>query len=101
MAAIPELREGWVLSLFSLQLYQFIGGPYFNSLYTVSEPLVWMSADPVLLDALMVERLNAARKRTGFKPIEAEESRMLDFAQQLGVGSRRADRARIISLGRP
>ena len=100
MAAIPELRDGWVLTLFSLQLYQFIGGPYFNSLYTVSEPLLWMSADPVLLDALMVERLNAARKRTGFKPIEAEESRMLDFAQQLGVGSRRAETARIISLGR-
>ena len=88
MAAIPELREGWVLNLVSLQLYQFIGGPYFNSLYTVSEPKLWMSADPVILDALMLDRLNNARKRTGFEPIDSEESRMLDFAQQLGVGSR-------------
>jgi len=87
MAAIPELREGWALNIASLQLYQFIGGPYFNSLYTVSEPRLLMSADPVILDSIMLERLNAARKRTGFDPITTDDSRMLDFAQQLGVGS--------------
>ncbi len=87
MAAIPELRDGWVLNLVSLQLYQFIGGPYFNSLYTVSEPRLWMSADPVLLDSLMLERLNAARKKTGFDPITEDDARVLEFARQLGVGS--------------
>ncbi|HWA28625.1 MAG TPA: DUF362 domain-containing protein [Lacunisphaera sp.] len=87
MAAIPELREGWVLNLVSLQLYQFIGGPYFNSLYTVSEPRLWMSSDPVLLDALMLERLNAARKKNGFDPITEDDARVLEFARQLGVGS--------------
>ncbi len=93
MAAIPELREGWVLNLVSLQLYQFIGGPYFNSLYTLSEPKIWMSTDPVMLDALMLEKLNAARKKTGFEPISEDDARMLDFAQQLGVGS--IDTARV------
>ena len=87
MSAIPELREGWALNIVSLQLYQFIGGPYFNSLYTESEPRLLMSADPVILDALMIEKLNAARKRTGFQPISEDDARMLDFAQQLGVGS--------------
>jgi len=87
MAAIPELREGWVLNIVSLQLYQFIGGPYFNSLYTVSEPRIWMSPDPVVLDSLMLEKVNAVRKRNGFDPISEDEARMLDFAQQLGVGS--------------
>ncbi len=91
MAAIPELREGWALTLVSLQLYQFIGGPYFNSLYTVSEPRLWASADPVLLDSLMLEKMNAARKRTGFGPIDEEQTRMLDFAVQLGVGNRKID----------
>ncbi len=93
MAAIPELREGWVLNLVSLQLYQFIGGPYFNSLYTISEPRLWMSADPVLLDSLMLERLNAARKRTGFDPISEDDARVLEFARQLGVGSTDTTRA--------
>lgn len=87
MAAIPELREGWALNIASLQLYQFIGGPYFNSLYTNSEPRLLMSADPVILDALMLQKLNAARKKAGFESISDDDARMLDFAQQLGVGS--------------
>jgi len=88
MAAIPELRESWALTIVSLQLYQFIGGPYFNSLYSVSEPRVWLSADPVVLDALMAERINAARRRTGFAPLPEEGIRLLEFAEQLQVGSR-------------
>lgn len=101
MAAIPELRESWVLSIVSLQLYQFIGGPYFNSLYTVSEPRLLASSDPVLLDSFMLERLNAARKRTGFAPIGDDETRMLDFAQQLGVGHRSARETSVVRLGAP
>jgi len=87
MAAIPELRESWALTFASLQLYQFIGGPYFNSLYTASEPRLMMSTDPVLIDSLMLERMNAVRKRNGFDPVTDDDARMLDFAQQLGVGS--------------
>lgn len=99
MAAIPELREGWVLNVASLQLYQFIGGPYFNSLYTISEPVLWMSADPVILDALMLERLNDARKRAGFEPVGEDEARLIDFAAQLGVGSRATDRIQWVRAG--
>jgi hypothetical protein len=99
MAAIPELREGWVLNLASLHLYQFIGGPYFNSLYTVSEPVLWMSSDPVVLDALMLERLNDARKRAGFEPVGEDEARLLEFAAQLGVGSRATEQVQWIRSG--
>ncbi len=95
MAAIPELRETWVLSIVSLQLYQFIGGPYFNSLYTVSEPKLWMSTDPVLLDALMLQRINLARKKNGFDQVTEDDARMLEFARQLDVGSNDVDHARI------
>ncbi len=87
MAAIPELREGWVLNFASLHLYQFIGGPYFNSLYTISEPVLWMSPDPVQLDALMLQRINDGRKRAGFEPVNEDSARLLEFAAQLGVGS--------------
>ncbi len=98
MSAIPELRGTWVFTLASLERYQFVGGPWFNSLYTVSEPLLWLGTDPVLLDALMLERINRHRARTGFKPI-SEDIRTLEFASILGVGSRRTTDAKFERVG--
>jgi hypothetical protein len=98
MSAIPELRQTWVCSIVSLQHYQFIGGPYFNSLYTVSEPVVWLSADPVALDTLALMRINRWRERAGFKPI-SDEIRTLDFAETLGVGSSHIAPGRIVRVG--
>lgn len=98
MSAIPELRQTWVFTITSLEHYQFIGGPYFNSLYTVSEPLIWLSADPVALDSFMLTRINRWRERAGFKPI-SDEIRTLDFAETLGVGSSKATPGRVIRVG--
>jgi hypothetical protein len=60
-----------------------------------------MSADPVVLDALMLERFNNARKHAGFDPIDSEDARMLDFAAQLGVGSRDTSKLQWIEVGPP
>jgi hypothetical protein len=87
MSAIPELRQTWLFTIASLERYQFIGGPYFNSLYTRSEPRMWLSSDPVALDTLMLGRINEWRKRTGFQPV-SEEIRTLEFAEILGVGTK-------------
>ena len=86
MAAIPELRERWALTIASLERYQFIGGPAFNSLYTVSEARVWASVDPVAMDAQMLQRINTHRNRAGFQSLP-DDRRLLEFSQQLGVGS--------------
>ena len=91
MAAIPELRSTWMFSMVSLERYQFIGGPYFNSLYTLSEPRLWLSSDPVMPDALMLERIDRGRLKAGFKEIDTDGLRMLEFADQLGVGIDKAD----------
>jgi hypothetical protein len=85
IAAIPELHERMVLHLISLQRYQFIGGPRFNSLYSRSEPLLWMSSDPVALDRLLFERMNAIRLLEGFPEIEPLPQQ-LPFAASLGLG---------------
>ncbi|MDX2110623.1 MAG: DUF362 domain-containing protein [Verrucomicrobiota bacterium] len=87
IAAIPEMMNNCALNLISLEHYQYIGGPMFNSLYTRSEPLLWLSVNPVILDATMVERLNAARESTEFKPIE-QSSLQLEYAETLGLGPR-------------
>lgn len=95
MSAIPELRQTWACTIVSLQHYQYIGGPFFNSLYTVSEPKLWLSKDPVMLDSLMLDRINRWRKLSGFNPV-SEEIRTLEFAEMLGVGSTDTKDAKII-----
>ena len=97
MSAIPELRQTWVFTITSLEHYQFIGGPFFNSLYTVSEPVVWLSNDPVMMDALMRDRINSHRKQSGFEPVD-EEIRTLEFAETLGVGSTKTKAVKIIRV---
>jgi len=97
MSAIPELRQTWAFTLASLQHYQFVGGPFFNSLYTVSEPILWLSNDPVMLDALVRDRMNGHRRRQGFEPID-EEIRTLEFAETLGVGSTKTAQDRMLRL---
>jgi hypothetical protein len=98
MSAIPELRQTWMFTLASLEHYQFIGGPFFNSLYTVSEPLLWLSTDPVIMDAMMRARIDRLRKETGFEPI-SEEIRTLEFAETLGVGSTQIKQAKVVEVG--
>jgi len=97
MSAIPELRQTWMFTIASLEHYQFIGGPFFNSLYSASEPLVWLSTDPVIMDAMMRDRIDRLRRETGFEPI-SEEIRTLEFAETLGVGSTQVKLAKIIEV---
>ncbi len=85
IAAVPELRAGMVFTMVSLQRYQFIGGPVFNSLYTLSEPRVWLSDNPVMIDALLRQRIDRGRYAVGFRVLP-EQVRLIGYAQQLGLG---------------
>ena len=86
-----------MFTLASLEHYQFIGGPFFNSLYSNSEPLLWLSTDPVMLDSLLRDRMNALRKKGGFVDI-SDEIRTLEFAESLGVGSTKTKSVKIVPL---
>ena len=72
VAAIPEFRATFELTLLSLEKYQFIGGPNFYAEYVASEPQLWLSANPVILDYLLWRRMNEMRTRRGFEPILPE-----------------------------
>lgn len=97
IAAIPELAERLVLNFVSLEAYQFIGGPFFNAIYTRSEPRLWMSSDPVALDRLLYDRINTMRRLEGFPEIDPLP-RQLPFATSLGLGVHERSRIRIKSL---
>lgn len=84
IAAVPELVRGWVFSLLSLEHYQYIGGPLFNSLYTVSEPTLFLSANPVILDYLLYTRINAARVQQNLPTMD--QPSFLEYARQLDLG---------------
>ncbi len=86
IAAIPELRATWACTIISLEHYQFIGGPVFNSLYTLSEPRVWLSDNPVMIDALLRQRINAGRAEAGFRGLPSD-LRLLAYGEQVGLGS--------------
>jgi len=79
IATVPEFNRGWVLSLLSLERYQFAGGPLFNSLYSESEPLLLSSPNPVMLDKLLWEKMNAVRKSRGLP--ELDRPAYLDYAR--------------------
>jgi len=100
IAAIPELEERLVLNFVSLERYQFIAGPFFNSIYTRSEPRLWMSSDPVALDRLLYDRMNAMRLLEGFPEIEPIP-RQLPFAASLGLGEFDRDRIRVQQVPLP
>lgn len=97
MGAVPELRETWALNIASLQRFQYVGGPVFNSLYTVSEPMVLLSDNPVLLDAMMRERINAHRTKNGFAPLP-EGLKILAYSEQLGLGAKDTSFASRVSV---
>jgi len=97
MAAIPEFQATWEMTFVSLERYQYIGGPRFNSYYTKSEKLVVLSSDPVAVDSYMVDKINQQRKRMRFPRIENGYA-MLEYAEALGVGHRNIDSERLIHL---
>lgn len=85
IAAIPELNRDWVFSLLSLERYQFLGGPIFNSLYSRSEPTLFLSANPGGLDYHLLDRLNRARTAVGFRRIHPAP-RTFEYVRSLGLG---------------
>lgn len=100
IAAIPELEERMVFSLVSMDRYQFIGGPSFKSIYTRSEPRLWLSSDPVALDRLLYDRMNQIRVLEGFPEI-LPVPRQLPFAASLGLGVSDPDLIRIRKVELP
>ncbi|MEN8744346.1 MAG: DUF362 domain-containing protein [Lentimonas sp.] len=97
IAAIPELEERMLLNFISLERYQFIAGPFFNSMYARSEPKLWMSGDPVALDRLLYDRFNSRRLLEGFPEINPLP-RQLSFAASLGMGEFEKSKIKIESV---
>lgn len=95
IAAIPELEERMVLHFIPFEQYQFIGGPDYRSLYSRSEPRLWLSGDPVALDRLLLKKMNRQRVFQGFGEL-SPVPRQLPYAASLGLGISELDRIQVI-----
>jgi len=90
IAAIPELIDNWALTILSMEHFQFIGGPVFNSNYMRSDSVLLASSDPAILDAWAGRRINAYRKLTGFDLINSPPF-AVSFARMVNVGGSDSD----------
>ena len=97
IAAIPEQQDTWALNILTLERYQFIGGPSFNSLYTRTETKLWTSADFIALDALALNRMNRARVSRGFSPLGMLVPSLI-YAIDLGLGYGLSEQIKLIPV---
>ena len=58
---------------------------------------MWLSADPVALDRLLVERINQARQQDGFPALQAPPI-ATGYAASLGVGRASLDAISLVDV---
>ena len=97
MAAWPALDGRRALTLLSLERYQVRGGPDFDAGWARSEPRLYASANPLILDHLGWLRIRAARG----EPATAPEPALFQAAAEGGaaLGPARPAEVTLVRLG--
>ena len=77
---------------------QYAGGPRFQPNYAFEHGTIYVSRDPVALDALAVQKLNEWRQNSRLTPV-GKRADWLETAAQLGLGNLALDRINVIPAG--
>jgi hypothetical protein len=72
VCAIPKLAKRNVLTMLSLERYQVLGGPGFDASWSRSEKTLLSSANPVIIDFIGLQKINAGRAASGIETIHPE-----------------------------
>lgn len=72
VCAIPKLAKRNVLTILSLERYQVLGGPSFDASWTRSEKTLLSSANPVIIDFIGLQKINAGRASGNVAAIHPE-----------------------------
>jgi hypothetical protein len=72
VCAIPKLSRHNFLTILSLERYQVLGGPVFDSTWCRSEKTLLSSANPVIIDFIGLQKINSGRAAGGVETIHPE-----------------------------
>ncbi|MDR1190874.1 MAG: DUF362 domain-containing protein [Verrucomicrobiales bacterium] len=86
-----------VLHIMDGTLAQYAGGPYFVPNYCAQPGLLYLSRDPVAIDTLALERIEAWRKAKAIDPV-GQDATHLPQAVHLNLGTTDKSRMEIINL---
>jgi hypothetical protein len=74
VCAIPGLNRRQALTILSLERYQVLGGPNFDANWVRSDKVLLASANPVILDFIGLQKINAGRIARQIPAIHPEPS---------------------------
>lgn len=97
IAAIPLIRDKLVLNIMDALVGGYAGGPTFKPRYSWSYGGLFFSRDPVAIDALCVELLEAKRREARIAPV-AERASHINTAARMGLGQARRDHIELIEI---
>lgn len=99
VCAIPGLAKKNVLTILSLERYQILGGPGFDANWCVSEKTILASANPVILDFIGLQKINAGRLARSVETIHPEPPVFAAAnAGEIRLGTCRASEIKLVRL---
>ncbi|MBI5687792.1 MAG: DUF362 domain-containing protein [Verrucomicrobia bacterium] len=93
----PPISEKLVLNILDSLVAQYAGGPRFEPQATWTPGEIWLSRDPVALDALALEAVEKRRKAANM-PSLRDRGRHVRFATEMGAGVDNRSKMDIVEL---
>lgn len=97
ICARPPISEKLVLNILDSLVAQYAGGPAFEPQATWMPGEIWLSRDPVALDALALAAIEKRRKTANI-PSLGGRGRHVRFAAEMGVGVNERSKMDIVEL---
>jgi len=98
ICALPFVRSKLVLNIMDALVAGFAGGTSFKPQYSWEAGALYFSQDPVAIDVLGLEQLEAKRREARVPEIGARASHMATAAR-LGLGTNNRNQIRLIETG--
>lgn len=95
--ADPRIAGKVVLTILDALRPQYAGGPFPGAGYNVNYGGIFVSRDPVALDAIGMRLLDGFRRDAGFPPL-AKYTSWLQSAEHMGLGFASEDKIKIIRI---